>query len=104
MSTLKTTITWIDAAGEDQGRLVAVTYNVTKGYLPTRIDPGADDEVEIERIDTIEPFGECGFDADLWMEDDGLKYECWEDWRDRLIDDAEYRAEHRAEMLREEKL
>jgi hypothetical protein len=59
---------------------------------------GCDDTVEITAITGMYPDVPAKF-----YDDDDLKAECLEHWHDHQIAAAEYAAEHRAEMLAEER-
>lgn len=94
--TLSTILCWQDASGEDCETCVGVTYLVADGSPPTQTDPGYDTAVE---IDTVVPTSGYPLDERDWTEDDDLKAECLEDWREYLIAAEEYRAEQRRDAM-----
>lgn len=96
----KTTLIWPIGLDEEVECEAMVSYVGRKGFAGDRIDPPEDASVEIIEIKAID--GETVI-PDSFFEDDGLMAECFEDWRDDEIAAAEYRAEQRAETLREER-
>lgn len=100
----KTTVMWHDSAGNECEAEVSVAYERHKGYKGDRIDPPEDDSVEIIEIkQTIAEGDEYRPLPAHLMDDDALLAECKQHWIDDEIAGEEYRAEQRAEMLREDR-
>jgi len=98
--TLSTILIWHDSAGNECEAGAKVVYAIHKGSPQTMVDPACPDMVEII---SISPTGIDGDIPDHFLEDDELLEECYQDYLYDKILAAEYRAEQRAEMLREDK-
>jgi hypothetical protein len=79
---------------------VRVTYSRYEGYKGGYYQPPEDPSVEILEII---PADKSIIVPSHFYEDDGLIAECMEDWQDDCERAAEYKAEARAEMLREDR-
>lgn len=95
--TMKTTLLWHDSRGGECEAEVKVTYTAHKGYEATLVDPSEPPSVEIQSI--VDSYGDSV--PDHFMTDEDLMAECLQDYAEYLIEAAEYRAEMRAEALRE---
>lgn len=78
---------------------VRVTYSRYEGYRGDYYQPPEDPSVEILEI---VPADKSIIVPSYFYEDDGLIAECMENWQDECERAAEYKAEARAEMLRED--
>jgi hypothetical protein len=98
--TFKTTLIWHDGVGSECEAEASVTYVGRKGFAGDRTDPPEPASVEIIKIvSAIYPEDAI---PDRLREDDALIDECFEHWADDEAAGEEYRADQRAEMLREE--
>jgi len=93
-----TSITIEDELGETDYD-VRVIYDRYPGFPGDRIDPPEDASVEIIEIT---PADKSITVPEHFYEDDALIAECMENWQDECERAAEYKAEARAEMLRED--
>lgn len=77
-----------------------VEYDRYKGFSGNHVEPGEPDHVEFIGMTPVDP----GYDIpEESIDHDALAEECMQHWTDDEIAGQEYRAEQRAEMLREEK-
>lgn len=106
--TLKTTLVLQRPHGAEYEIAVAVEYEHTDGYPDTREEPGQGATVEIiavvPTLDGIVRPDAGAFLGTLLENDEDLIAECFQDAADEHERGLEYRAEQRAEMLREERL
>lgn len=79
---------------------VRVTYSRYAGYKGDYYQPPEDPSVEILEI---VPADKSIIVPSHFYEDDGMIAECMEDWRDDCERAEEYKAEARADMLREDR-
>jgi len=94
-----TSITIEDEMDGQADHDVRVTYSRYEGYNGDYYQPPEDPSVEILEI---APADKSIIVPSYFYEDDGLIAECLEDWQDEHERAAEYKAEARAEMLRED--
>jgi hypothetical protein len=98
--TLKTWLMWHDSTGSEVECDVLVEYDTFNGFAGDMTDPPEDARIEIVGVTAVDKSISIPAHA---IDEEVLADDCMQDWRDDEIDAAEYRAEHRAEQLRDER-
>jgi|GEM_PF-2352311 len=99
--TLKTWLMWHDSTGSEVECDVLVEYDTYNGFAGDMTDPPEAACVEIVGVTAVDKSISI---PDSAIDEEVLADDCMQDWRDAEIDAAEYAAEHRAEMAREDAL